>query len=74
MRLEDTQEKSKAEDYWEFIFTDEWACWDYCLDVASKLDTFWRDPEFGPSKSDPSGIRSIVGNESDPPPGLPDES
>jgi hypothetical protein len=44
------------------------------LDVASKLDTFWRDPEFGPSKSDPSGIRSIVGNESDPPPGLPDES
>jgi hypothetical protein len=27
MRLEETGEKSTAEDYWEFIFTDEWACW-----------------------------------------------
>ena len=44
MRLEDTGEKSTEEDYWEFIFTDEWACWEHCLDVASKLDTFWRDP------------------------------
>ena len=48
--------------YWDTIFTDEWACWDYCLQTASKLTHFWRDHEFGPSKADPNGYRSIVGN------------
>lgn len=38
------------------------------------METFWRDPEFGPTPSDPAGMRSIIGNESNPPPGLPDES
>jgi hypothetical protein len=61
MRLE-TGEKSTDEEYWETIFTDEWACWEYCLETASKLETFWRDPEFGPTKADPAGYRSIVGN------------
>ena len=70
----DTGEKSTEEEYWDTIFTDEWACWEYCLDTASKLDSFWRDHEFGPTKADPAGIRSIIGNESNPPPGLPDES
>lgn len=63
----DSQEKSE----WQTIFTDEWACWSQCLEIANKLKTFWRDPQFGPSDGDPHGYRSIVGNESDPPPGLP---
>lgn len=43
------------------------------MEIANKLKTFWRDPEFGPSDGDPHGYRSIVGNESDPPRGLPFE-
>ena len=59
--------------YWDTIFTDEWSCWNYCLEVAYKLKSYWRDSEFGPSTGDPSGYRSIVGNESEIPPGLPME-
>jgi hypothetical protein len=36
MRLE-TGEKSTEEEYWQTIFTDEWACWEYCLDTAYSL-------------------------------------
>lgn len=59
--------------FWDTIFTNEWSCLDYCLQTASKLKDFWRDHEFGPTKGDPHGYRSIVANESEVPPGLPFE-
>lgn len=58
-RIEDDPDDKE---YWDTIFTDEWACWDYCLQAAYKLENFWRDHEFGPTKGDPHGYRSIVGN------------
>ena len=72
-RLEDEGGKEMNKAYWDTIFTDEWACWNYCLQAAKDLTGFWRDPEFGPSKGDPHGYRSIVGNESEKPLGMPEE-
>lgn len=43
-RLEGEQEKQLDKTYWQTIFTDEWSCWNYCLEAASKLTTFWKDP------------------------------
>jgi hypothetical protein len=48
-------------------------CFRYCYEQASKLKTFWRDHEFGPTKGDPNGLRAIIGNESKRPPCLPDD-
>jgi hypothetical protein len=62
MRLETGNNADINEEYWSTIFTDEWSCFEFCLETTSKLDNFWRDPEFGPTKGDPHGFRSIVGN------------
>lgn len=64
MRLENGNEKEMNKGYWDTIFTNEWSCWDYCLQTAKNLTSSWRDPEFGPNTGDPHGYRSIVGNES----------
>jgi hypothetical protein len=53
--------------YWKTIFTNIWACWKFCYETAKTLKEPWRDSEFGPSKQDPHGYKSIVSNMSNIP-------
>lgn len=39
--------EAKRTEFWNTIFTNEWACWNYCLQQTKPLTTFWKDPDFG---------------------------
>ena len=37
VRLKDEGGEEMNKGYWDTIFTNEWSCWDYCLQTAKNL-------------------------------------